>query len=139
MSRWRGARCCGRSPEVFFDRLFDYTPADVNVPGMSSPPLFEHAETLVQHLDTAEIYRRWQDVLDDAFESGRGSVELRLFWEMVVEERSKTNFSWKAFERELGVHPKRPMPMKATHYLTEMNYNFTFRRGVGGYDIVLIS
>ena len=122
----------------FFDRLFDYTSADANVEGMSPPSNF-HGEASVQHLDTAEIYRRWRDVLDDAFEAGHGLVELRLFWEMVVEERSRTNYSWKAFEREFGVHPKRPMPMKATHYLTEMKYNFTFQRGEEGYDIVLLS
>lgn len=123
----------------FFDRLFDYSPADANVQGMSPSSSFEHGEALAQPLDTVEIYRRWRDVLDDAFEAGDGSVELRLFWEMVVEERLKTNYSWKAFEREFGVHPKRTMPMKATHYLTEMKYNFTFQRGVGGYDIVLLS
>ena len=122
-----------------FDRLFDYSPADANVQGMSPPSSFEHGEALAQPLDTVEIYRRWRDVLDDAFEAGDGSVELRLFWEMVVEERLKTNYSWKAFEREFGVHPKRTMPMKATHYLTEMKYNFTFQRGDGGYDIVLLS
>lgn len=123
----------------FFDRLFDYSPNEVHEPIACSPSNEECGEHLLQKLDVAAIYARWRHILDGAFDAGGGSIELRVFWELVAEERTKANYSWKAFEREFGVNPKRPMPMKATHYLNEMNYNFTFQRGRGGYDIVLLN
>ena len=123
----------------FFDRLFDYSPDKVNEPNTPPSSDIEDGRFHLQNLNVAEIYGRWRDALDAAFDAGQGSVELRSFWEMVVEERRKTNHSWKAFERAFGVNPKRPMPMKAAHYLNEMKYNFTFQRGNGAYDIVLLS
>jgi len=123
----------------FFDRLFDYSPNDSHQPYANPSSGVEDKRPLRQDLNVAEIYRRWRGVLDEAFDAGRGSVELRLFWEMVVEERKNTNCSWKAFERAFSVNPNRPMPMKATHYLNEMKYNFTFQRVDGGYEIVLLS
>jgi len=123
----------------FFDRLFDYSPNKaVEVNTIHALDL-EDDEPLDMKLDTLETYARWQQTLDIAFEVGQGSIELRFFWEMVSEERRKTHLSWKMFERKFGVNPKRNMPMKAAHYLNEMNYNFTFQRGDGGYNIILLN